>query len=121
MPELFDVVEVITTIPEENVRAGMQGTIVEKFSDLAYLIEFSNQQGETLELATLITNQFIVVWCNATHAWVPLSEQATAIVANLSNDAAREVLDFARFLAARADQKMTEHNAPTINEKPILA
>ncbi len=120
MPELFDVVEVIINLPKENVRAGMQGTIVEKFSDLAYLIEFSNEQGETIEMASLITNHFIVVWRNATHAWVPLSEQATAIMANLSNDAVREVLDFARFLAARADQKTTQHST-NINEKPILA
>lgn len=121
MPELFDVIEIIVDLSEENVRAGMHGTIVEKFSDLAYLIEFANEQGETLEIVSLTTNQFIVVWRHATRNWVPLTEQAAALVAHLPNAAAHEVLDFARFLAIREQQKISQNNPKDMVEQLVTA
>src|SRR5689334_2044410 len=101
MVELFDVIELIIDIPERNLRAGSRGTVVHCYSETAFEVEFANEEGETLDLWSFTTDQFIVVWRNATHDWVPIAEQAAAIMARLPKDAAREVLDFARFLAVR--------------------
>lgn len=51
-PKLLDVVALLRDIPEENVRRGMVGTIVETNGDL-FLVEFSNSDGETIALSTL--------------------------------------------------------------------
>lgn len=83
LPELFDVVEIIVDLPNENLRGGMRGTIIEDFSDGAYLVEFANEYGETLEMPALKATQFIVVWRNATLEHVPLAEQTAALVAHL--------------------------------------
>jgi len=105
-PDLFDVVELIVDIPERELRAGMQGTIVERHSDDAYEVEFSNERGETVDFLALYPNQFIVVWRTKTQTWVPIAEQVAALVANLSKEAGAEVLDFARFLHVRRQQQM---------------
>jgi hypothetical protein len=119
MPELFDLIETIADVPTQNVRPGMQGTIVEQLSDSAFLIEFANEYGETLELASLGVHQFIIVWRNATHEWVPIAEQAAALVANLPDEAAREVLDFARFLATRTQQNMRMAEQPVTRDELV--
>ena len=121
MPELFDVIEVIVDLPTQNVRAGMQGSIVEKFSEVAYLVEFADEEGETLDLWSFTIDQFIVVWRNATHEWVPVAEQVAALVAKLPDSAAREVVDFARFLAVRAQPSVSESSVHTLTEQPIPA
>lgn len=121
MPELFDVIEVIVDLPKQNVRAGMQGTIVEKFSEEACLVEFANEVGETLDLWSFTTDQFIVVWRNATHDWVPVAEQVAALVTKLPASAAREVVDFARFLAVRTQPKMPESSVQPMMEQPVTA
>jgi hypothetical protein len=119
-PELFDTVEVILDIPNENIRAGMQGTIIEDFSDGAYLVEFANEYGETLELSALKATQFIVVWRNATQEPVPLAEQAAALVAHLPEATAHQVLDFARFLAVRSQPSITQKRALSAVEQPVF-
>ncbi len=98
MVDLFDVVELTVDIPERGLHAGMQGTIVECHPDGVYEAEFTNEQGETIDFLALYPNQFIVVWQAKTRAWVPLAERVAALVANLSEEAGSEVLDFARFL-----------------------
>ncbi|HIE27379.1 TPA: DUF4926 domain-containing protein [Candidatus Poribacteria bacterium] len=62
MPDLFDVVELTVDISERGLRAGMQGTIVERHPDDAYEVEFANERGETVDFLALYPNQFIVVW-----------------------------------------------------------
>ncbi len=98
MPDLFDVIELTVDIPERGLRAGMQGTIVEHHPGNAYEVDFTNEQGETVDFLALYSNQFIVVWRAKTQAWVPLAEQVAALVANLPEETGLEVLDFARFL-----------------------
>ncbi|NJR48107.1 MAG: DUF4926 domain-containing protein, partial [Hyellaceae cyanobacterium CSU_1_1] len=39
-PELFDVVELLIDLPESNLRAGVQGAIVECYQDNNYEVEF---------------------------------------------------------------------------------
>ena len=69
-PELFDVVELLVDLPEFNLRAGVQGTIVESYQDNNYEIDFSNSEGETLVLCTLSAQQFIVVWSAKTKTYL---------------------------------------------------
>jgi Domain of unknown function (DUF4926) len=97
-PELFDVVELLIDLPEYNLRAGVQGAIVECYQENNYEVEFSNSNGETLALCTLSARQFIVVWSAKTKTWLPISERVAAILNNLDNQKQEEVLDFARFL-----------------------
>ena len=104
MPELGDMVELIVDIPDKNLRAGAQGTVVHCHDDHAYEIEFTNDEGETLDFLALLPEHFIVVWRAKTQQWVPVSEQAAALIAHLPDEAKREILDFARFLSARAQQ-----------------
>ncbi len=113
MAELFDVIELIVDIPEQGLRAGMQGTIVERHSDEAYEVEFTNEHGETISLLTLHPDQFIVIWRAKARAWVPISEQITALVARLPEDVRQEVLDFARFLYMRKQRAESSINQTT--------
>jgi hypothetical protein len=108
MPELFDIVELTIDIPEEGLRAGMQGTIVDLHGRDAYEVEFSDESGETLALLALRPGQFIVVWQSETGDWLPISEQVATLVADLPEDVGREVLDFARFLHLQKQRQRGE-------------
>jgi hypothetical protein len=104
MAGIGDVVELTVDIPERSLRAGMQGTIVHKHRDEAYEVEFTNEAGETLDFLALHPEQFIIVWRAETQEWVSVVEQVAMLIARLPDEAAREVLDFARFLSVRSQQ-----------------
>jgi hypothetical protein len=104
MPELFDVIELTIDIPEQELYAGMQGTIVASHPGDAYEVEFVKESGETLALLALRPHQFIVVWRASTGAPVPVAEQVTALMEKLPDSAGQEVLDFARFLHERGQR-----------------
>ncbi|MGL5808200.1 MAG: DUF4926 domain-containing protein [Xenococcaceae cyanobacterium] len=97
-PELFDIVELLVDLPEHNLRAGIQGAIVECYQDNIYEVEFTNSQGETIALCTLSPQQFIVVWQAKTKSWLSIPDKIVAILKNLDNKRQEEILDFARFL-----------------------
>jgi Domain of unknown function (DUF4926) len=97
-PDLFDVVELLVDVPESNLRAGDRGSVVEKYSDRAYEVEFANSKGEALALCTLSTEQMLVVWQAKTKAWVSLFDRIAAAIEPLSEDRQQEVLTFARSL-----------------------
>jgi hypothetical protein len=101
MADSGDLVELIVDIPGRSLRAGVRGTVVHCHADDAYEVEFTDENGETLDFLALRPEQFIVVWRAETRQWVPFAERAVALIANLPDEAAREVLDFARFLSAR--------------------
>jgi hypothetical protein len=101
MPEIGDLVEIVRDIPGRNIRAGMQGTVVHSHGSDVYEIEFTNEDGETLDFLALPAQHFIVVWRAATRQWIPIAEQTSALVAVLPDDVARQVLDFARFMSVR--------------------
>jgi hypothetical protein len=108
-PELFDTVELLVDLPEQNLRAGTQGAIVHQYTDEAYEVEFTNEDGETIALCALQLDQFIVVWRAETQQWVPIADRVAQIVARLPDNAGVEVLDFARFLSVRVEQpRLTE-------------
>jgi len=104
MTRIGDLIELIVDLPERNLRIGTQGTIVHCHTGDAYEVEFTNEDGETVDFLSLRPEQFIVVWRSETQEWVPVAERAASLIANLPDDAAKEVLDFARFLSARSQQ-----------------
>ncbi|MFC4485752.1 hypothetical protein D3C87_1683790 [compost metagenome] len=61
---LLDVVLLTEDIPEEGLRAGMKGTVVEVHQNpyLAYEVEFCDEMGRTSALVALLPNQIRVVW-----------------------------------------------------------
>jgi hypothetical protein len=107
MPDLFDVIELMTDIPERDLYAGMQGTIVESYGGSAYEVEFTDERGETMALLALRPHQFIVIWRSSTGASVPLVEQVAALIEALPENAGQEVLDFARFPHERKYRSQT--------------
>lgn len=68
-PALFDAIELLVDLPEENLKAGIRGAIVEDFGD-EYEVEFANTAGEMVALCTLKREQFRVVWRSETKSWV---------------------------------------------------
>ena len=97
-PELFDIVELLLNLPDYQLQAGVQGSIVECYDNDAYEVEFSDSDGETLALCTLSPKQFIIVWQAETKSWISLSEQITDVVKNLDAARQKEVFKFARSL-----------------------
>lgn len=57
--ELHDVVELAADLPEEGLTAGSVGTIVYIFHEpnLAYEVEFADDQGRTLAMVALTPEQ----------------------------------------------------------------
>jgi len=106
MLTIGDVIELTVDIPDHKLLAGMQGAIVHCHNEDAYEIEFTDDNGETLDFLALRPEQFIVVWHAATQQWVPVVEQVASLTANLPAESAQEILDFARFLSARRQQRV---------------
>ncbi len=102
-PALFDTVELLVDLPDQNLRAGSRGAIVHQHTDEVYEVEFTNEYGETIALCALPLHQFIVVWQAEIQQWVPVAEQVAQIIARLPEEAGTEVLDFARFLGMRVE------------------
>ena len=101
MVEIGDLIELTADIPGRNLRVGDGGTIVHRHNSSTYEVEFTNDDGETLDFLALQSKQFIVLWRAETKKWVPVVEQAASLIANLPDEAAKEVLDFARSLSIR--------------------
>jgi hypothetical protein len=78
MANLGDIVELTIDMPDKGLRVGMQGTIVHCHVNQAYEVEFTNDEGETLDFMALRPEQFIVVWRAKTQQWVPASEHTSA-------------------------------------------
>ena len=94
-PDLLDIVELLVNLPDQDLKVGEQGTIVELYPDDHYEVEFSNDQGETLALCALSSEQFMVVWQAKTKAWVSLTDRLVTLIDHLPNERQQEVLDFA--------------------------
>ena len=110
MPDIGDIIELVKDIPKKNLRAGVRGAVVHCHGNDAYEIEFTDDEGKTLDFLALHANNFIVVWRAETRQWITIAEQASAMVAGLPDNAAKEVLDFARFLSVRSCQSVSYEN-----------
>ena len=78
-------------------------------SNQAYEVEFTSDEGDTLDFLAVRQEQFMVVWRAKTQDWVPVAEQIASLVANLPDEIGLEVLDFARFLSERKKKCKTRH------------
>ena len=101
MPELFDVVELLVTLPESNLHQGVKGAIVDCYEDGNYEVEFSDGCGETIALCTLSTEQFLVVWKSKERRWLSVSELLAAMVERLSDERQQQILEFARSVSQK--------------------
>ena len=110
MPDIGDIIELVKDIPRKNLRAGVRGAVVHCHGNDAYEIEFTDDDGKTLDFSALHAKYFIVVWRAETRQWITIAEQASALVAGLPDNAAKEVLDFARFLSVRSCQSVSYEN-----------
>ena len=62
MIKLFDVVALIEDIPEENLKRGQVGTVVEVHTPDVFEVEFSdNENGRTYAMLALKTEQLMVL------------------------------------------------------------
>jgi len=52
-PELFDVIELLRDLPEDNLSVGDRGAILECYDDSKYKVKFTNEDGENLVICTL--------------------------------------------------------------------
>lgn len=99
-PELFDTIELLVDIPERQLYAGMLGAIVDQYDDEHFEVEFANDAGKTEQLCTLSSDQFIVVWQNATKAPVTTADLITQLTLRLDEAKQQEVAQYARALYA---------------------
>ena len=61
-PKLFDIVALLIDIPEEGLRRGNVGAIVEVYnSGEAYEVEFVDRDGQTYGLLALRPEQFMLL------------------------------------------------------------
>ena len=60
--KVLDVVAVTEDIPEHGLRRGEVGTVVERWKDGAYEVEFSDDTGEAYAFVALNTNQLIPLY-----------------------------------------------------------
>ena len=45
---LFDIVALLTDLPDEKISTGQVGTIVEELTEAVYEVEFADAQGRTI-------------------------------------------------------------------------
>ena len=97
-PELFDLVELLVNLPEQNLSIGDRGAIVECLDQTYFEIEFTNEAGETTALCPLSIQQFMVVWQSETKQWLATADKIKWMSDRLSEEKREELLHFARFL-----------------------
>lgn len=66
-PREYDVVRLLRALPEHNIPAGARGTVVMDYTTdpneaPAYEVEFSDADGITRALVTLVEDDLEVVW-----------------------------------------------------------
>lgn len=62
MADELDVIALKVDRPDLGLKAGEEGTIVMKFDDEAYEVEFVNEDGTTRAMATFPVDEVEVVW-----------------------------------------------------------
>ena len=58
---LFEVVAILNDDKQNNIHRGMVGTVVETLPDDHYIVEFSNNDGETIALSTCNGNDLLTL------------------------------------------------------------
>ncbi len=65
---LLDVVALLKDIPEEKLRKGQVGTIVEVFDDDNFEVEFADKQGQTITTLSLHSFELLKLLHEAVYA-----------------------------------------------------
>lgn len=60
--KILDVVAVMEDIPEHGLRRGEVGTVVERWKDGAYEVEFSDDTGEAYAFVALRSDQLMPLY-----------------------------------------------------------
>ncbi|UDM53961.1 DUF4926 domain-containing protein [Cupriavidus sp. MP-37] len=62
--KLLDVVVALSDMPDEGIRTGMKGTVIDIHEEpcLAYEIEFCDESGRTIAVVALLPDQVNPVW-----------------------------------------------------------
>ncbi len=60
--QLLDIVVLTQDLPEDRLRKGTIGTVVEKFSDDDFLVEFADQEGKAYAFEELTAEQLLKVY-----------------------------------------------------------
>jgi hypothetical protein len=66
--KVLDVVAVIEDLPEHGLRRGEVGTVVERWKDGAYEVEFSDDTGEAYAFVALRADQLIPLYYRKNNA-----------------------------------------------------
>ena len=58
---LFDIVVLADDLPDEDLQAGMKGTVIDVYTEPceAYEVEFCDDSGRTIALLALLPNQLL--------------------------------------------------------------
>jgi hypothetical protein len=59
--KLLDVVALLKEIPEKKLLRGQIGTIVERYTDAEFEVEFSDNNGKTISMLTLATDDIMLL------------------------------------------------------------
>jgi len=100
-PEIDDLVEILDSIPEYEIRPGNRGKILRQLSENTFEVECIKDNGEPV-LLNFQKDRFYHVWIARTGEKIPLTQQLDQIVDQLPENKVREVLNWARFLASQS-------------------
>jgi hypothetical protein len=59
---LFDIVALLQDLPQEGLRRGQVGTVVEYLAPEVFEVEFSDNDGRTYASLSLRADQLMVLW-----------------------------------------------------------
>ena len=64
---LLDVVALAEDLPEQGLRRGQVGTVVELLAEDVFEVEFSDEQGRTYAMLPLCAEQLMVLYYQPAH------------------------------------------------------
>lgn len=76
MADELDVIALKTDRPDLGLKAGEQGTIVLKYDEQNFLVEFSDSDGVAYAMPTLRADEVDIVWRIADQGPVPVGRRA---------------------------------------------
>ena len=66
--KLLDVVALLKEVPEKKMLRGQIGTVIERYTDTEFEVEFSDNNGKTISMLTLSTDEIMLLHNQLAHA-----------------------------------------------------
>ena len=66
--KLLDVVALLKEVPEKKMLRGQIGTVTERYTDTEFEVEFSDNNGKTISMLTLSTDEIMLLHNQLAHA-----------------------------------------------------